>query len=181
MKRWIADHFPGECSGRAGREQRIVIALALAFGLLWMAATSTAFLSRYRNQSPDENIYHEVDTFWNGRWTTTREPVKIASLNSLMEGVFRLLPLQVLLAAVLAGMNYLSFYYPTRSIYVMKRLRSRWELHRRCLAFPVSWILVCVAVCVILGSIYCHMYFHNTVPGRIPDGVSLNIWRTLAW
>ena len=38
--------------------------------------------------------------------------------------------------AVLAAWHYLTHFRGSRSIYTMRRLPSRWELHRRCLTLP---------------------------------------------
>ena len=50
------------------------------------------------------------------------------------------------LCAVIAFVHYRSYYNPVKSIYVMKRLPNRWELHRRCLTFPILYALLALLV-----------------------------------
>lgn len=56
--------------------------------------------------------------------------------------------------------NYLYFYQETKSIYVMKRLRSSLELHLRCLVLPIAGMfLVIGAGCIVYLFYYLIYYF----------------------
>ena len=49
--------------------------------------------------------------------------------------------------------HYLYHYQGSKSIYLMRRLPDRWELHRRCLTLPVAGIVIsmlCMVVCLLL-------------------------------
>lgn len=53
----------------------------------------------------------------------------------------------------------------SKSIYLMRRLPNRWELHRRCLTLPLLAIVICLLVAVILLLIYYGIYTIAT-PGE---------------
>ena len=102
-------------------------------------------------------------------------------INELMSNVFIFFPVCFVIAFVEVILNYRSFYRPAKSIYVMKRLRSGSELHKRCWAIPLLTVFVTLITCVLLGSLFMLYYCNNTMPERLPDTISLNVWRTLIW
>ena len=102
-------------------------------------------------------------------------------INELMSNVFIFFPVCFVIAFVEVILNYRSFYRPAKSIYVMKRLRSGSELHKRCWAIPLLTICVTLITCVLLGLLFLLYYRYNTKPERLPDTISLNVWRTLIW
>ena len=106
---------------------------------------------------------------------------KPADINEFMSNVFILFPVCFVIALVEVILNYRSFYRPAKSIYVMKRLNSGSELHRRCLAIPLLTVLATLAACVLLGLLFLLYYHGHTTPERLPDTISLNVWRTLIW
>lgn len=61
------------------------------------------------------------------------------------------------MAAVLAW-HYAYHYQGTKSIYLMRRLPSRWELHRRCLALPLAAALGSLCVDFLLLLLYFGIY-----------------------
>ena len=99
----------------------------------------------------------------------------------MMRGVYVLLPVCLALAIAAVIINYRSFYRPTRSIYVMRRLRDGGELHRRCLTIPLVGLIAAVILCVVLTVVYYKLYFRETMPVRLPNKVTFNVWRTLVW
>lgn len=79
----------------------------------------------------------------------------------------------------LAILHYASFYRESRSIYVMKRVPSRAELHVRCLTFPVLTIVIALIVSYVLFRICVWYYFRHTPEPCIPDHVIPSFWRVL--
>lgn len=81
--------------------------------------------------------------------------------------VFRLAPMVPLLYTV---SHYLYFYQETKSIYIMKRLKSPWQMHIRCVALPIlGAILVAAAGCAVYG-IYWMIYRFCTPEILLPAG-----------
>lgn len=78
-----------------------------------------------------------------------------------------------------AGNNYYSFYQPTKSIYVMKRIPNAGELHRRCLTVPLLGLamgLVVMALCTLAFG----LYYTLATPAEVSPAWNLpQIWRAL--
>ena len=77
---------------------------------------------------------------------------------SLIDGVllgFALLAACMLLAA---AAHYLYHLQGSKSIYLMRRLPSRWELHRRCLTLPVLGAALCLVASAVLLLLYLGIY-----------------------
>ncbi len=66
----------------------------------------------------------------------------------------------ILIAFVLAFivMRYAHHHSGSKSIYLMCRLPDKWELHRRCIAGPVIYVLIAIAVALILFFIFYSVY-----------------------
>lgn len=80
----------------------------------------------------------------------------------------------------LAGFYYLSFYQGSRSIYTMRRLPDRWELHRRCWTFPLISALTTWAI-----AMACLMIFLWIYGMVVPEGVPVpdpweGIWQNIS-
>ena len=89
----------------------------------------------------------------------------------------------VLFGAVLIGcvltavMYYLYHRQDSMSIYTMRRLPSRWELHIRCLTVPVVTALLAIVLAILLMALYYAFYCwlvpaECIVPGQIPFLIS---------
>ena len=59
-------------------------------------------------------------------------------------------------------LHYRWHYTGSRSIYLMRRLPDRFELSRRCLAFPLTAIIVCLLTVVLLYFAYRAIYIYCT-------------------
>jgi len=64
--------------------------------------------------------------------------------------------LAFLLAAVI--MHYAYHHTGSKSIYLMRRLPSKWELHRRCFAGPIVCAVILLAVGIVLFGIFYASY-----------------------
>lgn len=62
--------------------------------------------------------------------------------------------------AVLAAWHYASFYQGARSDYLIRRLPNRWELHTRCLAVPVTGLLLTALLAATAFFTYRAYFFH---------------------
>lgn len=63
---------------------------------------------------------------------------------------------------------YLSHFRESMSIYTMRRLPDRWELHRRCWTVPVITAVSLCMMTVALAGIYYLMYLGLTPEGCLP-------------
>lgn len=82
----------------------------------------------------------------------------VADINDYLEGCFVTFPIIMTWCFLIAFLNYASFYKPSKSIYLMKRLRNRSELHIRCLAIPLTCALIAIAMLCVLLAVYSHAF-----------------------
>jgi len=137
------------------------------------------FVSRYghgwRSLLVNEMVDRSVGPYWTGkRWEyraasvyekRIAEGATLPSFSGMMESI--MVPFVYLMVIILLLMilHYLYFYHESKSIYLMKRLPKRRELHRRSLALPLMLIGTCVVTVMLLTMIYFGLY-HLFVPAR---------------
>lgn len=71
--------------------------------------------------------------------------------------------------------HYLYFYQNTKSIYLMRRLEQRWELHRRCLTAPLIGIglsLAFAALCFVFAYL---IYRYATPAVCLPEHAGMSL------
>ena len=71
----------------------------------------------------------------------------------------------------------LSFSRDSKSIYLMKRVKSAWELPVRCAALPLLALLAGLLLCLALLGVYTLLYFRAAPAGTLPPQTSFSIWR----
>lgn len=75
--------------------------------------------------------------------------------------------------------HYAYHYQGSKSIYLMRRLPSRWELHRRCLTLPVAGAVVILALGFALVFLFYRTYMAATPPQCLmPDQLEM-LWSVL--
>ncbi len=75
--------------------------------------------------------------------------------------------------------HYIYHWQGSKSIYLMKRLPNRWELHRRCLTLPVLAALLCLLAAGALLLIYYGFYMVLTPEEVLTPGQWQKIWSVL--
>ena len=85
-------------------------------------------------------------------------------------------PILALCMAAFIPVHYACFYRDSKSIYLMRRLPSRWELHRRCLTVPMCAVLCCLAAALVLLLIYFAVYMLATPENCLRPGQWQKIW-----
>lgn len=92
---------------------------------------------------------------------------------------FTLVGFLVLAIAMLAFCVYNYAYHRqgSKSIYLMRRLPNRWELHKRCLTLPLISILLCAVAAFIILCIYYWIYMAVTPEQCLTPGQWQKIWR----
>lgn len=85
----------------------------------------------------------------------------------------------VLSIAILGLAAYHYFYHRigSRSIYLMRRLPDKSELHRRCLALPAGGIVCCACAGFLLLCIYYWIYIAMTPEQCLVPGQWQALWR----
>ena len=96
----------------------------------------------------------------------------------LIRGIFG-----ALAAAILFMLGFIVYFYfyhrqESRSIYLMRRLPDRWELHRRCLTAPLAGIVFYAAATFTLILITFAIYMWATPAECLTAGQWGKIW---AW
>ena len=88
--------------------------------------------------------------------------------------------LLALCMAALIPIHYSYHYRGSRSIYLMRRLPSRWELHRRCWTLPVLAVLCCAAAAFVLLLLYFAVYLNVTPEGSLTPHQWEKIWSVIS-
>ena len=145
---------------------------ALYFGLLFLAMALialSALLGDYRSALRALYVY---------RYGTQilRQGAVMPGLNTLIRHKLVVFWAYAGFCALRAFANYCSFFTETKSIYLMKRLKDKNELSRRCLAIPAAACGVALILFLLLLWLFVLIY-RNGVPARcMPPEETLNIW-----
>ncbi len=88
----------------------------------------------------------------------------------------------IMLAAII--MHYAHHHIGSKSIYLMRRLPQKWELHRRCLSFPLISATVAAFVAVVLFFI-CYGIYMAVSPEHLRADSQLRLlienWNIMYW
>ena len=104
------------------------------FGLLFLAMVLIVLYTFLREY---QNALRELYIFRYGT-QILRQGAVMPSLNTLIRHKFTVFWAYTALCALRAFANYRSFFTETKSIYLMKRLKDKNELSRRCIAIPAA-------------------------------------------
>lgn len=95
--------------------------------------------------------------------------------------IFQRFPIGFAILAVcmlgFAVYHYVYYYRGSKSIYLMRRLPNRWEIHRRAWSYPLRVILLCVLCVVVLFWLYFGLYLWITPNECIVPGQLYRLWR----
>lgn len=116
---------------------------------------SLGFLIRYDNEYQSLFVW---DGFMKTLDTSAVMPDFVQILGGSLNG-FLILALCMVAVAVY---HYSYYYQGSKSIYLMRRLPSRWELPRRCLTLPLLGIITCLCIALLLLLIYYAVYMKFT-------------------
>lgn len=141
--------------------------------LLLEFVISLTFLGTFNHQLNELYVYSQ------GKRIHLIPDAVMPSLNELMQR--KLSGFLILLCGcmVLAAVHYISFYRESKSIYLMKRLKSASELHKRCLALPVLCIFCGIILMVILIAVYSFIYYSLTPAQCRPEPIHFDLWRCI--
>ena len=144
--------------------------LGYVAGLAVAALYSMIYLLRYFNAR--QNLYE-----WTLKGWQLRDGAIMPDFAALMEGMLLVFAAIALTMLGLAAYHYIYHRIDTKSYYVMRRLPSRWELHRRCLTLPVAGLLICGAAALMVILIYYWIYMGCTPEECLMPGQWAIFWR----
>ena len=102
----------------------------------------------------------------------------MAPFAELVSGCFVGFGVLAVIMPFLAGYHYSRHYSGgSRSIYTMRRLPDRGELHKRCLALPAAALLSAAVVSFALIGLYYIMYIAKTPAAYLAPGQWELFWR----
>ena len=141
-------------------------------GLIFIGVWSLGFLFRF------STAYHNL-YYTSGSIRYLRSQAIMPEFTDLLGGSLRAVFVIVLVLLVCIVMNYASFRQGSKSIYLMKRLPSRWELHRRCILLPALGIVGSLVMGFTLLMIYFAIYMLVTPDRCLPPDQWQKLWSVL--
>lgn len=87
-----------------------------------------------------------------------RAAASIRSLPEYLDGIWLGFQLFVFAMVPLTIWHYAYHWSGAKPIYLMRRLPSRWELHRRCLTMPLLGLGGCAVLAALIVALYCVIY-----------------------
>jgi len=107
------------------------------------------------------------------------EGAVMADFIGLVEHAFLGFFLAMLLALILGIYHYAYHYQGSKSIYLMRRLPSAFELHRRCWSVPLAAIVIYAAALILLFLLYFAFYLLITPEGCLAPNQWQKIWSVI--
>ena len=141
-------------------------------GLIFIGVWSLGFLFRF--STAYERLFNRTET---SRYL--RGDAMMPEFTDLLGGSLRAVFVIVLALLVCIVMNYASFHQGSKSIYLMKRLPDRWELHRRCILLPALGIAGSLIIGFTLLMIYFAIYMLVTPDRCLPPDQWQKLWSVL--
>ncbi len=141
-------------------------------GLIFIGVWSLGFLFRF--SSAYERLLQQM-----ARPYFVTGDAMMPEFTELLGGSLRAVFVIVLVLLICIVMNYASFHQGSKSIYLMKRLPDRWELHRRCIILPVLGIAGSLILGFTLLMIYFAIYMLVTPDRCLPPDQWQKLWSVL--
>lgn len=146
---------------------------AVVFGMM-------VFLIRCTNAVSGLYEYRWVVTGDGNQYQSTglvlKEGALMPPVSSILAGTRVGFALVGLILVILTVYHYRYYTQGSKSIYVMKRLPSRWELHRRSLTLPSIAIGIGLILMVVVAVMQFGLYLLMTPKGCLPEGQWSDLW-----
>lgn len=121
-----------------------------------------------------QELYH-----WTGAKKVLLEGAVMPDFITLVEKSFFGFP-AVMAAALFFVLYHYAFHYQgSKSIYLMRRLPNRWELHRRCWTLPVAAIALFALSAAVMFLLYFAIYLLATPGGCLAPDQWQKIWSVI--
>lgn len=155
-----------------GADAKKEIEAAMWFAFITIILWSMIFVLRYFAER--QNLYEVVHQVRSLRKGAVMKPI-----GQLMRRVFAGFWIYAVFNLAAMVGHYTSFYTESRSIYVMKRLKDKWELHRRCLMLPMLQLCFGFLLVLILMLAYFLLYRFCTPAECLPNRIGFDFWGSL--
>lgn len=156
MKIDLQRYVPMGLNATGGRK---LLLYALAAGCAW---SFLLFVSSYME------AYNNLFSHYGFARTMLREGAMMPEFFEILAGTETLFILVCAMMPVWAAYHYYYHFSGSKSIYLMRRLPERWDLHRRCLALPAAGAAAALALQGLLGSLYYLIYILCTPRQCLP-------------
>ena len=141
---------------------------AFLFALICASLYSFRFLIRYLTAR--KALYQVI-----GKTHVLIPGAEISTFEALSRHTMTGFVLAAFCMLCFAGYHYAYHYQGSKSIYLMRRLPKRSELHRRCLTLPVTAALLCLLAARLMLCLYYLIYLFFTPSECLPP----DAWRGL--
>ena len=136
---------------------------ALIISVLW----SLSFFTRFSNVATYISEWRGIPYFY-----------------ELLGNAFFCFPIAIALMLSSIAMNYAHYHSGSKSIYLMRRLPNKWELHRRCIEIPLASAAITLLTAIIIFFIYYLIYMlwinkHGYHPYANQLKLLLENWRVM--
>jgi len=136
-----------------------------------------AFLYSMRFFERFSDMHRVLYEVWTGTEKTLREGAEMADFSFVLGRSLFLFYILAFAMLATAALHYSYHRQGSRSIYLMKRLPSRWELHRRCLTIPIVAAAICLLTAFVLMLFYFWYYMVATPEQCLTPDQWEKIWR----
>ncbi len=130
-------------------------------GMLLSLLYSLIYLANYVIER--NNLYERID-----EERVLRAGAIMPSFETLIEGRMIGFGIVIVILICISVYHYIYHYMDSKLVYLMKRLPSRWELHKRCLVLPIVGIIVTLVCSLLLWFIYYGIYLLFTPQQCLP-------------
>lgn len=157
----LSRHLP---AGMGMKEQKFIFGFFTVAAIIWPIMS---FGSRLSDALRDlERGYEEMMPYF----------------YEVLGNALLVIPLAFAAMFAMAAMHYIYHWQGSRSIYLMRRLPSRWELHRRCLTLPALGIAFFLILGAAMMFIMYGVYLLAAPDGTVaPDQLEklIELWRVI--
>lgn len=136
---------------------------ALIIGISFAVFRSLLYFEYYYNN------YYQLYEYYSGKKVLINGRV-MTDFYVLIDGCFEGFYVATFLLIALIVFHYVYHYKDSKSIYTMKRLPKKSELHKRCITIPLICILICQILLIILLLVYFNHYMATTPPECLVEG-----------
>lgn len=147
--------------------------------LFWLSYAGVVLTSIFTFGAQFNEQYHRLFEYVDGQKILDAGEI-MPDFVTLLPGVFPVFLLMVPVLLLMTALHYQYFYLGgSKSIYLMRRLPDKWELHRRCLTLPLAGAVIVPLTAAALFLLYYLYYVTSTPPECLTPGQWAKIWSVI--